>query len=147
MGPLGRLKRTHDAEPAPGRVAKAAAPAAKGTPPTGAGAKGRVGSRSMTGRVTPKGRAGGRNAAVATARVASGRYTPPQPRAYAPSPRWVPVLMFGLWGLAILLIVANYLGALPHFPGSNQAGGTDNWWLLTGLVLALGGFVVATRYK
>ena len=44
----------------------------------------------------------------------AGRYTAPTGAARrAPSPRWVPVLMFALWGVGLLLIVLNYMGLLP----------------------------------
>jgi len=53
------------------------------------------------------------------------------------SPLWVPVLMFALLGLGALLIIINYLGVLP--------GGTDNWYLLAGLGMILGGIITATQ--
>ena len=149
MAPLGRPAGARDPEPRDAERAQGApAPrAAKGAPGAGAAAKGRVGSRSVSrGRTTPKKAPTQGSAPVAP--VHAGRYTPPSPKAHAPSPRWVPVLMFALWGLALLVIVLNYLELMPHFPGSNQPGGTtDNYWLITGLVLALGGFAVATRYR
>ena len=50
---------------------------------------------------------------------------------------WVPVLMFGLLAVGSLVIIVNYLGLLP--------GGTDNWYLLAGLGLILGGIITATQ--
>jgi len=71
---------------------------------------------------------------------ASTRYTPPTyNKADMPSPMWVPVLMFGLLIVGALVIVLNYLGVLPS--------GTDNKYLLVGLVAILGGIVTATQYR
>jgi len=84
-----------------------------------------AGSASTTsGRVTPK---------------PSSRYTPPIPRTEKVSPKWVPILMFGLLILGMLTIVLNYLELLP--------GGADNWYLLAGLGLITGGFITSTRYR
>lgn len=85
------------------------------------------------GRVTPK---GGPTAATTT----SGRYTPPIPKEYKVSEPWVPVVMFTLLGLGMLMIVANYLNLLPGEDPSN-------WYLLGGLGLITGGFIVATRWR
>lgn len=88
--------------------------------------------------------------AKAKAKVAPGnsqitpsRHTPAQPTSgrRAPSPRWVPVLMFALWGIGLLLIVLNYMGVLP---GTEDAG--NGWYLVAGLVSILGGIMVATQY-
>jgi hypothetical protein len=45
--------------------------------------------------------------------------------------------MFTLLGLGALMIILNYVGLLP--------GATDNWYLLGGLGLILGGIVTATQ--
>jgi hypothetical protein len=100
------------------------------------------------GRVTAKGtqpNVGGRTAArargnddVMRANEVSSRYTPPIPKYEKMSPPWVPVLMFVLLGVGSLLIIVNYLGILP--------GGTENWYLVVGLALILGGIGVATQY-
>ena len=82
-----------------------------------------------SGRVTPKGTAG-------------GRYTPPTPKEYKVSPRWVPVLMLTLLVLGMLVIVSNYLPDAGVLPGD-----TSNVWLLVGLGLITGGFITATRYR
>ena len=76
------------------------------------------------GRTTPKG---------------SGRYTPPIPKEQKVSPRWVPVLMFGLLILGMLVIVCNYLEVLP--------GDAKNQYLFVGLGLITAGFVTATKYR
>lgn len=70
---------------------------------------------------------------------ASSRYTPPVPREYKESPRWVPILMFSLFAIGCLVILMFYLGAVP--------GGRNNWYLVAGLGFILGGLFTATKYK
>ena len=84
---------------------------------------------SSGGRVTPKG-----------VQPTTGRYTPPIPKEYKVSEPWVPYVMFTLLGLGMLMIVANYLNLLPGDDPSN-------WYLLGGLGLITGGFIVATRWR
>ena len=91
---------------------------------------------AQSGRVTPKGTKGGPSGAQRP--DPSGRYTPPIPRHQKVSPTWVPVLMFTLLGLGLLVIMLNYLDLVP--------GGTNNWYLLGGLGLILGGIITATNY-
>jgi hypothetical protein len=67
------------------------------------------------------------------------RYTPPPPKKAPPSPPWVPALMFTLFGLGVIVIVLNYLSALP--------GDVSNGYLLLGLGLITGGFLLATQYR
>ena len=75
--------------------------------------------------------------------AASGRYTAPVPAAKkGPSPRWVPVLMFALWGIGLAMILLNYMGLLP---GSADNG--NGWYLVGGLGLILSGIVTATQYR
>ena len=57
-----------------------------------------------------------------------------------PSPMWVPVLMFALLGLGILTIVLNYVSLLP-------GGEVNNWYLVLGLVMILGGIITATQFR
>jgi Cell division protein CrgA len=70
---------------------------------------------------------------------ASSRYTPPIPQSMKQSPRWVPVLMFGLFIVGALIILLFYLGAVP--------GGRSNWYLMAGLAFILGGLFTATKYR
>jgi hypothetical protein len=84
------------------------------------------------GRAKPR---GGR----ATAKQAPGRYTPPVPKEYKESPRWVAVTMFALLLIGMAMIVVNYLGVLP--------GGASNWYLLVGLGFITAGFITATRVR
>jgi hypothetical protein len=82
---------------------------------------------AASGRVTPKG---------------GGRYTPPMPKEYKVSPRWVPILMLALLVAGMLVIISNYMPGAGVLPGD-----TDNKWLLIGLGLITGGFITATRYR
>ena len=77
-------------------------------------------------------------------RGAPARYTPTRTtsKGAGPSPRWVPVLMFALWGVGLLLIVLNYMGVLP---GSEDGG--NGWYLVAGLASILAGIMVATQYR
>lgn len=96
------------------------------------------------GRVTPRGTGspgGPRRAATTEGHDghpgASSRYTPPVPRSEKITAPWVVPVMFLLLGLGILVIILNYMDLLP--------GGTDNWYLIGGLGLILGGIVTATQ--
>jgi hypothetical protein len=94
------------------------------------------------GRVTPKGGPVSRRRADTddTASFASSRYTPPVPGgSHPPSPTWVPVLMFALFGLGMVTLILNYVSLLP--------GAVSNWYLLAGLGFILGGIITATRYR
>lgn len=74
---------------------------------------------------------------------ASGRYTAPIPAAKkGPSPQWVPIVMFALWGVGLALIILNYMGLLP---GSDD--GSNGWYLVAGLGSILAGIVTATQYR
>ena len=88
--------------------------------------------------VPPKAKAKAKSDAAANV-----RYTPPAPQARrAPSPRWVPILMFALWGVGLLVIILNYMGVMP---GGGEDG--SGWYLIAGLVSILGGIMVATQYR
>ncbi len=111
----------------------------------GDAAKPVVKKKVVSKRVTPKG--GGQAGATASKAHAPGgkdapestRYTPPSAKyAQAPSPPWVPVLMFTLLGLGCLVIVLNY---------ARVFGEPDNWRLVIGLAAILGGIITATNYR
>ena len=70
---------------------------------------------------------------------ASGRYTPPIPRSVKVSPKWMGPLILVLLIVGALTIVLNYFNVLP--------AGPSNWYLVGGIVLIAGGFVVATQYR
>lgn len=92
-----------------------------------------------------KAKAGAGSARVASSgsSEATGRYTAPVPAAKkGPSPRWVPVLMFALWGVGLAMILANYMGLLP-----GSADGGNGWYLIGGLGLILAGIITATQYR
>jgi len=106
--------------------------------------------RKSGGRTTPKGTQPGQLPTAGSPPVsakarsasdvgASSRYTPPIPKEYKQSPRWVPVLMFALFIIGALIILLFYLGAVP--------GGRSNWYLVGGLGCILGGLFTATKYK
>jgi hypothetical protein len=116
---------------------------ARAASPTGTGRKG----KSSTGRAQPKGtaagskraasrgRRGGRNA---SAPVTSERYTPPQPKSAKKSPAWMGVVIVALFVLGVLVIILNYVDALP--------GGVSNWWLVGAIGLVFAGLMMATNY-
>ena len=83
---------------------------------------------------------GGATAAKTPAYAQTGRYTPPtfHPEEQ-PNPRWVPIVMFGLLIAGLLMIVLNYMNALP--------GATSNWYLIAGITCIAGGFVSATQLR
>jgi len=98
----------------------------KSSPPGPGGRDKRPAGRPTTsGRVTPK---------------PSGRYTPPIPREYKVSPRWVPVLILVFLIGGMLVIVTNYMGK--PLPGSPR-----NLYLFLGLGMITAGFITATRYR
>jgi len=107
-------------------------------------AKRRVQGRSQggSGRVTPKG--GPQPSARKTGPAPSARYTPPVPREMKVSSVWVPALMGTFLALGTLVILLNYVELLPSW--GFLPDGTSNAWLLVGLVLILGGIIVATQW-
>lgn len=85
-------------------------------------------SGSKGGRVTPSQR-----------QVASGRYTAPIPRDRRHSPGWFPYVIIGLFIVGLVLIIANYAGALP--------GGVRDWYLIGGIGAIVVGLIMATYYR
>jgi hypothetical protein len=85
---------------------------------------------------------GGSSGRATPPKSSAQRYTPPTRASKGPSPRWVPVVMFGLWGLGLLVIILNYMMVLP---GTSDGG--NGWYLLAGLMSILGGILTATQYR
>ena len=95
-----------------------------------------------TGRTTPKGTQPGHKPTpreVAAERAStvgsSSRYTPPTPKEFYESPRWVPILMAVLIGLGVLTIILRYI----VWQDSNTP-------VLFGLIFLLGGLYTATKW-
>ena len=68
----------------------------------------------------------------------SSRYTPPTPKEYYESPKWVPILMAVFIGLGAVSIIVRYL--VPSFNNTNTP-------VLIGLFLMLAGLFTATKWK
>lgn len=66
------------------------------------------------------------------------RYTAPIPKSVRHSPPWYGPLLLVLLVLGLFTIVGNYVGILP--------GGTNNWYLVGGLVGIVVGAMMATQY-
>ena len=94
--------------------------------------------RTKGSRVTPKKQTG--PAAPGTP-PHTGRYTPPIPKEYKQSARWVPWVMFGLLISGMLVIVGNYL-----LDAADIGIESSNAYLFVGLGLITAGFVTATKY-
>lgn len=60
------------------------------------------------------------------------------PKKHKESPKWYVALMFGVMAIGALLVILNYIGAVP--------GGTDSKWLYSGLGLIGVGFVMTLYY-
>ena len=86
---------------------------------------------TTSGRTTPKGTRPG-----ATTAAPSGRYTPPTVDVtQLPSPPWVAILMFGFFGLGLVVIFLNYTEVLRESPSLG--------FLVAGILLVLGGIAGA----
>jgi hypothetical protein len=68
------------------------------------------------------------------------RYTAPPPKKADPSKLWVPVALTTLLAMGLVVIVLNYLNLLP-------GPDTENRYLLLGIALISGGFLMATNYR
>ena len=67
---------------------------------------------------------------------ASSRYTPPTPKDFYESPRWVPILMLTLLAIGVLAILSRYV-----------IWDTTNTPVLIGLGFLLAGLWVATKWR
>lgn len=101
--------------------------------------------QKTTGRVTPKGTRPGQVTAMAkeaphheSSVSKSSRYTPPNPKEYYESPRWVPILMGVFIAIGVVCIILRYL--VPAFENTNTP-------VMIGLVFLLAGLFTATRWK
>jgi hypothetical protein len=92
--------------------------------------------------VTPKGTRPGQIVAESngssgsSAVSASSRYTPPTPKEFYESPRWVPILMIALLAIGVLAILSRYV-----------IWDTTNTPVLIGLAFLLAGLWVATKWR
>ena len=68
----------------------------------------------------------------------SGRYTPPTPKEFYESPKWIPILMFVFVGLGVLSILLRYV--VPSFENTNTP-------MLIGLILMMAGLFTATKWR
>ncbi|MEQ1874230.1 MAG: cell division protein CrgA [Ilumatobacteraceae bacterium] len=101
--------------------------------------------RKTTGRVTAKGTKPGQAGAMAREAAhhessvgQSARYTPPTPKEFYESPKWVPILMFTFIGLGVVSILTRYV--VPSFENTNTP-------VLVGLVLMMAGLFTATKWR
>lgn len=81
---------------------------------------------------------------VSKGRKKAKRRPPPPPKPNpikekGPSPTWYIVTMFGLMGVGMLIILANYIDVLP--------GGTNNTYLLVGLAGIAAGFAMTLNFR
>ena len=99
--------------------------------------------RKTSGRVTPKGTRPGQattsSEPITTSSAgvsASSRYTPPTPKEFYESPRWVPILMLTLLAIGVLAILSRYV-----------IWDNTNTPVLVGLGFLLAGLWVATKWR
>jgi predicted phage tail protein len=91
------------------------------------------------GRVTRPAKHRGANTGRYVSAEERGSYTAPTPRSTRESPRWYGFMIGALFVIGLIIIAMNYLNAVP--------GGTSPWYLLTGIVLIMGGFVALMRWR
>jgi hypothetical protein len=94
-------------------------------------------AKAGPGKAQKKGRSSGRTTEAAKS-VQSNRYTPPISKKAKSSPRWMGLLIIGLFLLGVLVVILNYAGLLP--------GGVNNLWLVAAIGSIFGGLILATRY-
>lgn len=94
-------------------------------------------AKAGPGKAQKKGRSSGRTT-TSGASVSSTRYTPPVPKNAKVSPRWMGLLIIGMFVLGVLIVILNYAGVLP--------GGVNNLWLLAAIGAIFVGLILATRY-
>ena len=63
---------------------------------------------------------------------------PPEPAKNKESPTWYVAIMFGVMAIGGLIVILNYIGAVP--------GGTASIYLYSGLALIGVGFVMTLNY-
>ncbi len=68
----------------------------------------------------------------------SSRYTPPTPKEFYESPKWIPILMFAFIGLGVISILTRYV--VPSFENTNTP-------VLVGLILMMCGLFTATKWR
>ncbi len=68
----------------------------------------------------------------------SSRYTPPTPKEFYESPRWIAILMFAFIGLGVVSILLRYV--VPSFENTNSP-------VLVGLALMMAGLFTATKWR
>jgi hypothetical protein len=91
-------------------------------------------AQKKSGRVTQSSK-GGANAAGS---IQSNRYTPPIDRSAKVSPKWLGILIVGMFVLGVVVVILNYAGLLP--------GGVNNLWLVAAIGCIFVGLLLATRY-
>ena len=95
-------------------------------------------AKAGPGKAQKKGRSSGGRTTDPGTSVQSRRYTPPIPKTAKSSPRWMGIVIIGLFVLGVLVVILNYAGALP--------GGVNNLWLVAAIGAIFVGLIMATRY-
>ena len=70
------------------------------------------------------------------------RYQPPPRKKPRPSPRWLGWAILTMMLGGVVMIVVNYLGAIP-----GTGGQATNFYLFLGLGLIAAGFLTATQWR
>ncbi len=95
-------------------------------------------AKSGPGRAQKKGRSSGGRTTASGQSAQSRRYTPPVAKNVRASPRWLGVLIIAMFAIGVLVVILNYVGALP--------GGVNNLWLIAAIGAIFVGLILATRY-